>query len=217
MQRLNYTSPYHYRMKLCNICKIGREKSYFYKHPTNPDGLSYKCKSCSILQNKLNRINNGDTIRQNAKDKYGMNKNGYKEYMLEYQKKYRKEHPEKINEYAKKYREKMRVLVNAKIAAYRKTPSGRFKARQKQLKRERMVQGTYTKQEWDDLLKRYPHCLKCRTSFDQCAPTDDHIVPIARGGTNIISNIQPLCRPCNSSNGAMAIDFRPQAVDNRTR
>ena len=32
--------------------------------------------------------------------------------------------------------------------------------------------------------------------------TIDHILPLTRGGTNALDNLQLLCRPCNSSKGA---------------
>lgn len=30
----------------------------------------------------------------------------------------------------------------------------------------------------------------------------DHVVPIARGGTNVLGNLQALCGPCNNAKGA---------------
>jgi hypothetical protein len=36
----------------------------------------------------------------------------------------------------------------------------------------------------------------------------DHIVPLARGGTNNLSNLQLLCEPCNLKKGAQILDVR---------
>jgi len=36
--------------------------------------------------------------------------------------------------------------------------------------------------------------------------TIDHVVPLSKGGTNYIWNLQPLCRSCNSKR--LAVDFR---------
>ena len=36
----------------------------------------------------------------------------------------------------------------------------------------------------------------------------DHVVPVALGGENDISNYQPLCRSCNAKKGATIIDYR---------
>jgi 5-methylcytosine-specific restriction endonuclease McrA len=35
--------------------------------------------------------------------------------------------------------------------------------------------------------------------------TIDHIVPLARGGTNYEGNLTPACRPCNSSKGTLLL------------
>lgn len=39
-------------------------------------------------------------------------------------------------------------------------------------------------------------CRSCGSTTDVCI---DHIVPLCQGGSNEVSNLQVLCRPCNSS------------------
>lgn len=69
--------------------------------------------------------------------------------------------------------------------------------------------GSYTAQQWRDLQAKYGHkCLRC----GEVKPlTPDHIVPVDSGGTGDISNIQPLCLPCNLWKATKTIDFRPDA------
>jgi len=54
-------------------------------------------------------------------------------------------------------------------------------------------------------------CLACG-SRDNIAI--DHVVPITQGGSNLIDNLQPLCRSCNSSKGnRSSADYRTYVFD----
>lgn len=48
-------------------------------------------------------------------------------------------------------------------------------------------------------------CLRCGNVNSL---TIDHIIPISKDGLNKISNLQTLCRSCNSSKGTKIIDYR---------
>ena len=67
--------------------------------------------------------------------------------------------------------------------------------------------GDYSVQEWLDLCSRYGNkCLCC--GRDDVALTVDHVVPLSKGGSNDIANIQPLCKSCNSKKRVSVIDYR---------
>ena len=62
------------------------------------------------------------------------------------------------------------------------------------------AEGTFTAQEWEEVKKKYNYCCAyCLQSEDVVKLTKDHIIPLTKGGSNYITNIQPLCRSCNSS------------------
>lgn len=58
--------------------------------------------------------------------------------------------------------------------------------------------GSFTAKDWERKLQEHNHrCAFCGMHNDEVPLTIDHIVSIAKGGSNDISNIQPLCMSCN--------------------
>ena len=48
-------------------------------------------------------------------------------------------------------------------------------------------------------LNSHPFCEECRKNGRYVIATEvHHILPLARGGTNSIDNLMPLCKPCHS-------------------
>lgn len=62
--------------------------------------------------------------------------------------------------------------------------------------------GSFTLKEWDILKAKHNFtCPCCLKSEPEIKLTIDHVIPISKGGINDRSNIQPLCRKCNSKKG----------------
>lgn len=79
-------------------------------------------------------------------------------------------------------------------------PELRRECKARRRAREYNAIGSHTSEEWELLKKLYDYtCLKCFRSEPNIKLTADHKIPLSKGGSDNIDNIQPLCGRCNSS------------------
>lgn len=80
----------------------------------------------------------------------------------------------------------------------------------KRIRRERIKKfgGCHSIQEWETLKSQYNWtCPCCKKQEPTIKLTRDHIIAIAKGGSDNIENIQPLCVSCNSKKSIQTIKY----------
>jgi hypothetical protein len=194
--------------KKCPQCKETKPLTDFYKRKDRKSGYKSICKLCDNANGRKWKEGNSETVYKN-KAVYRQKRKGNEKDKLsakirrllnldqhrEYDREWTKKNPEKRKENSLKWLGKN----PEKIAEYN----------HKRIARVRNSEGQYTAKEWKDLKERYNYtCLACRRREPEIKLTPDHVLSLHSGGTNYITNIQPLCLSCNSSKGAKHIDYR---------
>lgn len=164
-------------MKKCTKCNLFKPLFEYYKRNENIDGHHNKCIQCWKAASQKWYQNNKNAKLAKSREY----RQPRKQQANEYAKSYRLKNPEKIKQdnivWRNKNPEKVKELEHRRRA--RQKQNGEFYIRPQFLKR----------------LYNSP-CVACGSKKNI---TQDHIIPIARGGTHGEGNLQPLCKKCNSS------------------
>lgn len=166
------------------------------------------------------RLDNLEKIKESRRKRYWKNPEKYRGRSA----RWAQDNPEKRNAQAAKWAEDnpdKRKAICAKYVAenpdkvkvsqikwYSKNPE-KVKARKHiRRAREKNAEGSFTPTDIHSMLKQQREkCVVCRVDISETYQID-HIMPLALGGSNNISNIQLLCSHCNlSKNAKHPIDF----------
>lgn len=80
--------------------------------------------------------------------------------------------------------------------------------RNRVVKRLKIESLSHTYGEWELLKKQYNYtCPCCGLSEPEIKLTEDHIIPLSKGGSDLIENIQPLCLSCNLKKHTLTIKY----------
>ena len=132
--------------------------------------------------------------------------NGHRDYNRERGRKYRADNIESERARSIKYRTEHAVECGKRTRTWSRLHPEKIIAYKHKRKALEHSGGEFSAIQWKELCERfYYKCVSCGESKPL---TVDHIVPLSKGGTNDIENIQPLCLSCNSRKHTNTIDFR---------
>lgn len=172
--------------KKCSGCQENKlaAPDYFHRSKKEKDGLSTRCKVCACEYHQRN-----------------------KEVLIERAKQWQRANPKRASEIWKRSYRRNEEEVKKRESTWRKQNPEAARAKGSRRRARKLnSEGSYTADEWKALCDYYGNkCLACGKPEKL---TVDHVVPLSKGGRNDISNIQPLCKSCNSKKRTKTTDYR---------
>lgn len=192
--------------RACKKCNVEKPLETSYRKRTDRGEFRYVCLDCEKLSRAVHYEKNREKYLQAAKAYGELNK----EHVLTYGKAWRKG----IDRPRLKRTPRAKLPKHLKSDWRKNNPWAARLIRHRRRCRIAKLVDTLTASEWIALLEKYGYkCLKCGKQAPDIVLSIDHVVPIAKGGSNTIENVQPLCTRCNAKKFTKIIDYR-ERIDN---
>lgn len=179
----------------CFKCRAWKQPEQMVKSTAREGGLAARCLDC-------HRVVSNSYVKRNRKR------------MTQTARAWRKNNESKAKEISRRWRANPANAEKARQSYKRWAEANPANVIANVHKRRARIQangGSFTAGEWKALCQKYGNrCLCCGKRKKLTA---DHVVPLAAGGPNVIENIQPLCRECNSAKRTKIIDYRPKPAE----
>lgn len=202
--------------RICRVCGKLKLLSEFHKDKTKYLGRRTTCKECAKDYAKEYRKTHREECLELGREYYKDHKKDLCNYGKEYRKTHREEHCKYYKQYykdhrkeklelAKEYQKSHKGRRREYMKNYLQTATGRLACRicRHRRRARKLAAGGdgISAEQWQRIIiKQKNKCNICHRKFTKTRPaTMDHIVPISKEGDHDTSNIQALCKSCNSS------------------
>ena len=175
------------KSKVCSKCKIENNIDEFYERANG--GFHGECKACTLEKQREYHNENRDKILLRKKE-------------------YNRKNKEKIDNYNKKYYIENNDDIKLRVKKWKNDNPEKYKnlsVRMSQVRaaREKNVISDFSKKDWEDCKNFFKNdngdleCAYCGKILKRA--TQDHFIPLSKGGNYTKDNIIPVCISCNSS------------------
>lgn len=202
--------------KHCPTCDVDKPLNEFNKNRTKRDGLAYSCRECMREALRQWREANPEKYqeaihRSKAKkpEKYRAHKQSWAvahpSKVRDSRQRYANTHPydEVKREYFRKRYQQNKQQIQTRTRQYQRTHLEGAALRQR---RRRLLKGHKRIHGWPVMRAWFgDRCLCCGATHRIEA---DHVIPLSKGGSDTLANLQPLCRTCNANKATQIIDYR---------
>jgi len=192
--------------KACSSCKQIKDYEEFHKNKARPTGRSDSCKDCRLKETAVSRDKNRESINRKNREYHQKNK--------EHRNKVRKERYQKqpIEEKLAYRREWYQRNKEKSVQASREWRKNNREQTRSQHAARRARKRNTVSDNWNaaDVLAKWGNiCNICGGEIDLDAPRKgpnpgwekglhfDHVIPLAKNGTDTFDNIRPAHALCN--------------------
>ena len=187
-------------LKTCYRCKRSLDVSHFHSDISRSDSLNPKCKSCTLETSRAYYAQHAMQVLQRT-GAWGRKNKARKNAST---RRWRVANPEaarqavlrwsKNNPEKKKASEQNWIKNHPeKMASYQAQAHARRRGAQETEHPLTAAEWLYIKAVYDS------RCVYCRRKLKKL--TQDHIIPVSKGGKHTIENVVPSCQSCNSRKG----------------